>query len=97
MSNDPNLRQTVAVTNLVGQVGCITGLVALVIIGLAFAGGWFLDNLMGNEKRVLTVIFMLASFPVTLYAMVRISLWMVGRANTEIDNLNKQDKDKTAT
>lgn len=97
MSKDPNLRQTVAVTNLVGQVGCVTALVALVIIGLSFAGGWFLDNLMGNDKRVMTVIFMLASFPVTLYAMVRISLWMLGRANAEIENLDKQDKDKTAT
>lgn len=97
MSRDPNLRQTAQLTNLVGQVGCVTGIVALLIIGAAFAAGWFLDGLMGNERKVLTVIFLLASFPVTLYAMVRISLWMVGRAQDNIERMNAEDRDKTST
>jgi len=96
VSQDPNLRQTAALANTVGQVGCVTGIVALVIIGAAFGAGWFLDDFLGNERKIFTVIFMLGSFPVTLYAMVRISLWMVGKANKAIEQINQEDKDKNA-
>lgn len=96
MSQDPNLRQAAALTNTVGQVGCVTGIVALVIIGAAFGAGWWLDGFLGNERKIFTVIFMLGSFPVTLYAMVRISLWMVGKANRTVERRNQEEKDKTA-
>ncbi|MCL4805379.1 MAG: hypothetical protein KJ046_13840 [Anaerolineae bacterium] len=96
MSQDPNLRQAAALTNTVGQVGCVTGIVALVIIGAAFGAGWWLDGFLGNERKIFTVIFMLGSFPVTLYAMVRISLWMVGKANRTVERINQEEKDKTA-
>ncbi len=95
MSQDPNLRQAAALTNTVGQIGCITGIVALAIIGIAFGAGWFLDDFLGNERKIFTVIFMLGSFPVTLYAMVRISLWMVGKANRTVEKINQEEKDKT--
>ncbi len=95
MSQDPNLRQAAALTNSVGQVGCVTGIVALAIIGLAFGAGWFLDGFLGNERKIFTVIFMLGSFPVTLYAMVRISLWMVAKANRTVEQINQEEKDKT--
>ena len=96
MSQDPNLRQTAILANTVGQIGCVTGIVALAIIGVAFGAGWFLDDFLGNERKIFTVIFMLGSFPVTLYAMVRISLWMVGKANKAIEQINQEDKDKNA-
>jgi len=96
VSQDPNLRQAAALTNTVGQVGCVTGIVALVIIGAAFGAGWWLDGFLGNERKIFTVIFMLGSFPVTLYAMVRISLWMVGKANRTVEKINQEEKDKTA-
>ncbi len=96
MSQDPNLRQTAILANTVGQVGCVTGIVALAIIGVAFGAGWFLDDFLGNERKIFTVIFMLGSFPVTLYAMVRISLWMIGKANKAVEQINQEDKDKTA-
>lgn len=95
MSQDPNLRQAAALTNTVGQVGCVTGIVALVIIGVAFGAGWLLDDFLGNERKIFTVIFLLGSFPVTLYAMVRISLWMVGKANRTVEQINQEEKDKT--
>ena len=82
--------------NMVGQVGCVTGIVALLIIGLAFGAGWLLDDFLGNEAKIFTVIFMLGSFPVTLFAMVRISLWMVGRAQASIERMEAEDRDKTA-
>lgn len=79
---------------MVGQVGCVTGIVALLIIGLAFGAGWLLDDFLGNERKIFTVIFMLGSFPVTLYAMVRISLWMVGRAQASIERMEAEDRNK---
>ena len=96
MSQDPNLRQAAALTNTVGQVGCVTGIVALVIIGVAFGAGRFLDDFLGNERKIFTVIFLLGSFPVTLYSMVRISLWMIGKANRTVEQINQEEKDKTA-
>lgn len=96
MSQDPNLRQAAALTNTVGQVGCVTGIVALAIIGAAFGAGWWLDGFLGNERKIFTVIFMLGSFPVTLYAMIRISLWMVAKANRTVEQINQEEKDKTA-
>ncbi len=96
MSQDPNLRQPAILANTVGQIGCVTGIVALAIIGVAFGAGWFLDDFLGNERKIFTVIFMLGSFPVTLYAMVRISLWMIGKANRAVEQINQEDKDKTA-
>jgi hypothetical protein len=96
MSQDPNLRQAAALTNTVGQVGCVTGIVAIAIIGIAFGAGWYLDNLLGNERKIFTIVFMLGSFPITLYAMVRISLWMIGRAQKTVDQLNQEEKENTA-
>lgn len=75
----------------------MTGFVALLIIGLAFGAGWFLDDFLGNGAgKIFTVIFMLGSFPVTLYAMVRLSLWMVAKANRTLEQINQEEKDKTA-
>jgi hypothetical protein len=85
MSKDPPRKQSLAMANLVGQVGCVTAFVAIIIIAIAFGIGWFLDDLMGNERKFLTVMMLLASFPVTLFAMVRISLFMVGRAQEQVD------------
>ncbi|MBP6015842.1 MAG: hypothetical protein KA586_03920 [Candidatus Promineofilum sp.] len=95
MSQDPNLRQAAALTNTVGQVGCVTAIVALAIIGIAFGAGWFLDDFLGNERKIFTVIFMLGSFPVTLYAMVRISLWMMNKANRTVERIKQEEEDET--
>jgi len=83
VSKDPQRNQTVATANLVGQVGCVTAFVAIIIIAIAFGIGWFLDDLMGNERKFATVIMLLLSFPVTLYAMVQVSMFMVGRSQQQ--------------
>ena len=98
MSKDLQRKQTLATANLVGQVGCVTAFVAVIIIAIAFGIGWFLDDLMGNERRVMTVVLLLASFPVTLFAMVRISLFMVGRAQDQVEKTNHENnKEETTT
>ena len=83
-----------ATANLVGHVGCVTALVAIAIIAIAFGIGWFLDDLMGNERKFMTVLLLLASFPVTLFAMVRISMFMVGRAQEQADQTTHDSKNK---
>ena len=100
MSQDPNLRNTAQTANIVGQAGCVTGIVAVIIIGIAFGIGWLLDDLLGNERRILTILMLLLSFPVTLFVMVRISLFIVGRANRNIEKTElerHQKKDSTIT
>ena len=82
--------------NLVGQVGCITGVVAVVIIGLALAAGRFLDNYFGTSG-VFTILFMLGSFPVTLWAMVRMSLHMVAKSQERMALFEEQQKSKNST
>lgn len=93
MSQDPDIQRTVTMANLVGQVGCVTGMLAIIIIGIAFGAGWFIDDLMGNERRFVTMFFMLGSFPITLFAMVRISLMMVQRAQSRVNALQKNSND----
>jgi hypothetical protein len=83
--------------NFVGQIGCVTAAVALIIIVIAFGLGWFLDDLMANERRYATMILLLASFPVTLYAMVRISLFMVARADKQAKQRSLDQKDQIST
>jgi len=80
--------------NLVGQVGCVTGFVAVLIIGAAFGAGWLLDDWLGNERRFVTVVFMLGSFPLTLIATVRISLLLLQRAQKRVEEIDKTYKDK---
>ena len=94
MSQDPNLRNAANLTNTVGQAGCATGIVAIIIIALAFGIGWFLDDLLGNERRFLTIAFLLLSFPVTLFAMIRISLFIVGRANQQAEQEEQEKYEK---
>ena len=90
MSQDSDIQRTAMLANLVGQVGCVTGIVAIVIIAIAFGLGWFLDDLLDNERRIMTVLLLLGSFPVTLYAMVQISLTMVARAQERVNRLDQQ-------
>ena len=94
MSQDPNLRNTANLVNTVGQAGCATGIVAILIIAIAFGIGWLLDDLLGNERRFLTIGFLLLSFPVTLFAMVKISLFIVGRANKQTEQIEQEKYEK---
>jgi len=80
---------------MIGQAGCVTAFVAIIIIAIAFAIGWLLDDLMGNERRIMTVLFLLLSFPVTLYAMFRVGLLIVGRSQDRIEEMNQDNKEES--
>jgi F0F1-type ATP synthase assembly protein I len=76
--NNQQFDQTARVAGLVGQIGCVTGFAAIIIIALAFGIGWLLDNWLGTDG-IFTVLFLLGSFPITLYVIVRISLMALKR------------------
>lgn len=94
MAQDPNIRNAARLANTVGQAGCATGIVAILIIAIAFGIGWLLDDLLGNERRFLTMGMLLLSFPVTLFLMIRVSLFIVGRANREAEQLEQEKYEK---
>lgn len=98
MSQDPQT-QRIVLAGTVGQIGCVTAIVAIAIIVLAGGAGLLLDNMLGNERQILTVLFILGSFPVTLFAMVRVSLMLVARAERRVSQLerNQKEEDKEIT
>lgn len=75
---------------LVGQIGCVTGFASIIIIAVAFFAGRFLDSLF-ETNGILTVLFLLGSFPITLYVIVRVSLFALRRAQqpTSADEANE--------
>ena len=91
MSQNKNINQTITMANAVGQIGCVTGFAAIFIIGLAFVVGQWLDGLLGVENGAITVVLMIGTFPVTLYAIVRISLMMVAKAQARAAAESKKE------
>lgn len=73
--NQPDINQTSLLAGIVGQVGCIT----IIIIGLALGAGILLDRFLGTEP-IFTILLMVGSVPVTLYIIVRVSLYAAARA-----------------
>lgn len=68
-----------AYTNLISQIGCTTSLASIIIIAVAFGAGQLLDNYL-DTRGVFTVLFLVGSFPVTLYVILRIALSTAARA-----------------
>ena len=90
--SNQQINQTAKVAGLVGQVGCVTGFIAIVIIALALGVGQFLDSRFGTGGYI-TVLFAIGSFPITLYAIIRVSLAAVARAQkAEEDGQVENDK-----
>ena len=62
---------------------------AVLVIGLAFGAGYLLDRLF-DTGNILTIIFLVGSFPVTLFAMIQIGLRMQMRMQKQLDVMKKQ-------
>ncbi len=93
---DKELDQASKLTGLVGQVGCVTGFVSIIIIGVAFAAGRFLDSTF-ETAGLFTILFLLGSFPITIYATVRISLFAMNRAQKKNNDTESTIEEKSAT
>jgi len=75
--------------NMASQVGCMMSGAAVLVIGLAFGAGYLLDRLF-DTGNILTIIFLVGSFPVTLFAMIQIGLRMQMRMQKQLDVMKKQ-------
>ena len=88
--------QTARIAGLVGQIGCLTGFAAIIIIGLAFGVGRLLDGWM-DSSGIFTILFLIGSFPITLYVIVRVSLAILKRAQVSESAVQTQETDKPTT
>jgi uncharacterized membrane protein YciS (DUF1049 family) len=80
--------------NLASQIGCMMSASAVIVIGLAFGAGYLLDRVF-DTGNVLTLVFLVGSFPVTLFAMIQIGLRMQMRMQKQLDQLKKQTQEET--
>lgn len=75
--------------NLASQIGCMMSALAVIVIGLAFGAGYLLDRVF-DTGNVLTIVFLVGSFPVTLFAMIQIGLRMQMRMQRQLEQMKKQ-------
>lgn len=75
--------------NLASQIGCMMSAAAVIVIGLAFGAGYLLDRVF-DTGNILTIVFLVGSFPVTLFAMIQIGLRMQMRMQRQLDQMKKQ-------
>jgi F0F1-type ATP synthase assembly protein I len=89
-----------AYAGLISQIGCTTSLASIIIIAIAFAAGRFLDNTLGTTG-IFTVLFLVGSFPVTLYVILRLALSTAARAQriagSHETKESPEDEDETDT
>ena len=84
--NGQELGNAARITGLVGQIGCVTGIVSIIIIAIAFAIGWFLDSQLGTNG-ILIVLFLVAFFATET---------TVGNTDT-LDNTRRSQRPQTAS
>ena len=75
--------------NLASQIGCMMSASAVIVIGLAFGAGYLLDRVF-DTGNVLTIVFLVGSFPVTLFAMIQIGLRMQMLMQRQLEQMKKQ-------
>jgi F0F1-type ATP synthase assembly protein I len=78
--NQQQIAQTALLAGVVGQVGCAT----VLIIALAFGAGFLLDRFL-DTRPLFTIIFLIGSVPVTLYTIVRLTMYAVARTQQSSD------------
>jgi F0F1-type ATP synthase assembly protein I len=87
-----------AYAGLISQIGCTTSVASIIIIAVAFGAGRLLDNTFGTSG-IFTVVFLVGSFPVTLYVILRLALSTAARAqrlsNADQQKDNQEHEEKT--
>lgn len=72
----------VSLASVLSQVGCLV----VLLIGLALGAGILLDNFL-ETGRIFTALFIIGSFPVTIYVVLR----LVMRAQKQLVEANKTE------
>ena len=73
--------------SVVTQVGCGT----VLFIGLALGGGMLLDNLLGTG-RIITVLLMVGSVPLSLFLIFKIWLRAIEQMQTKEDTQKREEE-----
>lgn len=85
--------RNLSIAGILGLTGCLTIIIALSAL---FIGLW-IDSLIG-QRGPATVFLLIASAPVSLYMMVRITLMLVGKldspTNTHVETLSSQEEEE---
>jgi hypothetical protein len=81
------VRQINMMMSVVTQVGCGT----VLLIGLALGGGILLDNLL-HTGRIITVILMVGSVPLSLYLIFKIWLRAVEQMQTKEETPKREEE-----
>ena len=71
--------KNLALAGMLSQVGCVT---VVIVVGALLAGLW-IDSLF-NTRPLFTIVFLLASIPVSLYSLVRTALSTAAQLQAEI-------------
>ncbi|HSG17578.1 MAG TPA: AtpZ/AtpI family protein [Anaerolineae bacterium] len=90
--NDP----TAGLASLVGQIGCVTGFASILIIAAAFGIGTLIDNWLGTNG-IFVILFLVGSFPITLYVIVRISMAALRRAQAPASGSQDGEHERPTT
>lgn len=77
---------------LISQIGCTTSLASIIIIAVAFGAGRLLDNAL-STGGIFTVLFLVGSFPITLYVILRLALSTAARAQ-RLTTTDQQKEDQ---
>ena len=81
------VRQINMMMSVVTQVGCGT----VLLIGLALGGGVLLDNLL-HTGRIITVILMVGSVPLSLYLIFKLWLRAVEQMQKQEDTHKREEE-----
>lgn len=81
-----------AYAGLISQIGCTTSLASIIIIAAAFGAGRLLDNAL-STNGIFTVLFLVGSFPVTLYVILRLALSTAARAQRLTNSDQQKDQE----
>ena len=74
--------------SVVGQVGCLTVFLILIALGI----GMLLDRQFGTNG-IFAGIFILASIPVSLYLVMRVSLQSINRMQANLEAQKKKQEE----
>ena len=85
-SNRPEgVAKNLVLAGMLSQVGCVT---VVIVVGALLAGLW-VDSLF-NTRVLFTILFLLASIPVSVYSLVRVALSTAAQFQSDIKHEEKE-------
>jgi F0F1-type ATP synthase assembly protein I len=80
------IARNLALAGALSQIGCMT----TIIVVAALLGGLWLDSRL-NTKPLFTVLFLLVSIPVNVYALVHVALTTAAQFRSEIKDVEDKE------